>query len=152
MPCGVLAKNHEYGYRMLMDVLDASKSSMYAYPASPIAFWWPGISCANSPFIMNDDGALASRNGILSSRLVIIWLSRLYAIFAPHIVLEIGSSPAETLVVSGFSLRCITVAPTLKSLLNAYSRCVPSNVLRCMLNNDWLSSETSIDVPDSIMD
>ena len=121
---------------MSIEVCVDSKSSIYARPALPTTLECPGISCANSAFTAMVDGLVALTNGILLITFVSHCDSARHEVFSPQMVFEIGSFPVLTLVVSGISDRCIIVPPRLKSLSNLYSKCVPSRVLRCMLNID----------------
>ena len=66
-------------------------------------------------------------------------------------VLLTVSSPMLTFSVMPRSPKCITVAPSVKSLLKRYCASRPSRVLRCMENMDWFSSVTLTEVPDSTM-
>jgi hypothetical protein len=86
---------------------------------------------SNPMFIF--DGAVASTKGNLSTILVSHWLSRFHDAFSPHRVFEIGSSPIATLVVIGFSPRCIMVPPNWKSGEKSYVKFNPNIVFRCML-------------------
>jgi len=116
---GVEARNHEYGERMSIVFCDDSKSSIYELPEfEPVSFLC-GTSCANSPCTLIVEGAVAFTVGILLTRFVSHINSLLYEKLSPQIVLFISSSPILTFSVRGFSEKCITVAPTLKSLLNA---------------------------------
>ena len=64
------------------------------------------------------DGAVALTVGMALSQFVSHMKFLLYEKFRPQIVLFINSFPISTFSVSGFSEKCISVAPTLKSLLN----------------------------------
>ena len=137
---------------MSMLVLVASKSSIYAVPTSPTSFVCPGIRWANSAFTWKDDGALASIHGTLSISRLSHCKSVFQLAFTPQIVFANGSLPVFTLVVNGFSRICMMVPPTVKSLLNSYSKCAPNSDLRCIENKDWLSNFTSTFVPASMID
>ena len=74
-----------------------------------------------------------------------------HAPFTPQMVLANGSLPVLTFVVSGRSLRCMIVPPSMRSLVKLYSACKPNRLLRCMEKVDWFSSFTSTFVPLSMM-
>ena len=69
----------------------------------------------------------------------------------PHSVFFSGSSPIDTLLVSGFSFKYIRVPPSLKSFEKSYAQFMPNIVLRCMLNTVLLSIDTFTGVPASRM-
>ena len=133
-------------------VLVDSKSSMYAVPTLPTSLVCPGINCANSAFTCRVDGAVASIHGTLFTSKVNHCNSVFQLVLIPQIVFANGSLPVFTLVVNGFSRKCMMVPPTVKSLLNSYSKCAPNNDLRCMEKSDWFSSLTSTLVPELMMD
>ena len=84
----------------------------------PVLDWW-GTNWANSAVRARVDGAVALTVGILFIQLVSHWKLVLYDRFTPHSVLLSTSSPMLTFSVRGFSLRCMMVAPMLKSLEKA---------------------------------
>ena len=97
------------------------------------------------------EGLVAFTNGILSMILVMAWLSWFQFRFRPYMVLTSGSSPMVTLLVSGFSFRCMNVPPIWKLGLKSYIQLSPAMVLRCMLYSVLLSNCTLTLVPASIM-
>ena len=66
------------------------------------------------------DGAVQLRKGILLRMSVSHWLSFFHDMLSPQMVLLSGSLPMATLVVRGFSPRCMNVPPTWKSLVKSY--------------------------------
>ena len=74
------------------------------------------MSWANSAVKLMLEGCVTLRPGSRSSMLVSHWLSRFHAILSPHRVFFKGSSPIDTLLVRGFSLRYMRVPPSWKFL------------------------------------
>ena len=135
---------------MSMPFLAFSKSSIYeALPCAPLLL--PAMSWAKSAVKLMDEGVVHSTNGNLSSIFVNHWLCFFQERFTPHIVLLRGSLPIATLVVKGFSPRCMSVPPTWKFLEKSYCQLNPNMVLRCMPYSVLLSRLTLTGVPASRM-
>ena len=129
---GTLDSIHDVGVRILILLVEFSKSSIYE-ALSCVPLLCPAMSWANSPVKEIWEGWVRWRKGSLSRILVSHWLSFFQFTLRPQMVLFSGSLPMLTFEVRACSERCISVPLNRKFLLKSYSQFTPNIVLRSWL-------------------